>query len=736
MKDSIDKNKIQSLLDQVGELIDARRYKDTITLLRRRLGEFPVAGCMSRLNQAESTYRYLLQYFARGAEDPGRDRLLADIRSSLLDIAEKYEREVAASDSSGLYFSTLRMLRLRPVDIPSLLDSVVADSASADLSFAAGSYPDTLLAKIEDTDGKLFDAFWVADDIPADIYSDVAARISSGLLPLATSALIVAATGLSLERFYSRNALMMLADVASSGNVPLAARASVNLIIALGRWTRRVADDLRMMQRLESLIEEDNMHVRLRTAVFNLVKTRDTDRVSRKMQKEVIPGLMQFGPDIIKRMKDTLKESSFEDIEGNPEWEELLKNSGLEDKLRELTEMQSDGADVMMAAFSNLKGYPFFRQARNWMLPFSMHHSSLRSLHSIEDNGFSSMLEMNGMMCDSDKYSFAFSLAGMPDMQRNLMMEQMQAQLEQMRGQLDELKSLKEGKEFDDEVIRYCRDLYRFYKLFAKRSEFSDPFSRFVNPMELPVVGRLFDSEADYATFSDFYFKRGYYSDAFPFLERLSEVSGDTPHVWEKIGFCYEKMQKDDNLAIEAYMKAQLFNPDSKWISRRLGLCFRRKGDFRNAVEYLRMSLPSDGAFDFRMALVIVDVLMSDGKWSEALKELYRVDYESPSDAEVLRRMAQCAFRMGDFDSALNRLDSINDVDFSEQDYRMKGHIAFLRRNIPDAISFYRMTVRPNDRRRLWKSNIMADLPALEALGGTRADLLLLLESMAYSLEE
>lgn len=720
---------------QTSQLLDAGRYKDSFTLLRRRLGETPVSGCLSRLNQAESTYKYLLQFFSQGADDPGRSGMLSDLKSELLDIAASIDREAASSDSPGQYYSTLRMLRLRPEDIQSLTKTVVEKDSMSELAMAADSYPLQLLRELEDADNKLFEVFWTADSIPAEIYREVSDKISSGFLPYRPSALIIAGAGLGLMSFFNRQVLMMLCDASQSDDYRISARALVTLVLALDRWKDRVATDRKILQRLESLVEMEGMPKKIRTVVFALIKTRDTDRVSRKMQKEVIPGLMQFGPDIIKRLKKASEETSFADMEGNPEWEELLKNSGLEEKIRELTEMQSDGADVMMSAFSNLKGYPFFRQLSNWMLPFSTHHTMLNSLKSVGEEEISTLMELNGMMCDSDKYSFAFSLANMPELQRKMVMGQMHGQMEQLREQMKEFEALKAGREFEDEVIRYCRDLYRFNKLYPKRSEFYDPFSKFVEFSSIPEVSTLFDKEDDIAALAEFYFKRGYHAEALTMLEQLAKRAGDTPHVWEKIGFCLEKVSDSDDDAIEAYMKAQLFNPESKWISRRLGLCYRRKGDYRNAVDYLRMSLPDDGSFDKRVSLMIADTLIDGENWAEALKELYRVDYETPGESDVVRRMALCAFRSKDFDKALNWLDSIPSIDQSEDDYRMRGNISFLRRDFQDAMRWYRMTVRQNDKRRLWKSTILAEMPVLEAMGGSRPDMLLLLESLAYSLE-
>ncbi len=77
----------------------------------------------------------------------------------------------------------------------------------------------------------------------------------------------------------------------------------------------------------------------------------------------------------------------------------------------------------------------------------------------------------------------------------------------------------------------------------------------------------------------------------------------------------------------------------------------------------------------------------------------------------------------------------VANIDLSEEDYRMMGHIAFLRKDMSEAARLYKLTVRPNDDKRLWKSQIVSDLDILQSLGASRADLLLLLESMAYSIE-
>ncbi|MDE6342014.1 MAG: tetratricopeptide repeat protein [Muribaculaceae bacterium] len=724
-----------TLPEQTRRLMEAGRIKDTFTLLRRRLHEEPLPGLLNKVNQSENAYRYLLQYFRQGANDPGREDMMSTLRSDLLTVAERIDKEAMSAESSDIYFSTLRMCRLRPAYIPDLVASIVQKDSMARLAISAGEYPAQLEQEIETLEEKLFNTIWTSDSLTADAWSAASDAIATGTLPFTAASLAIAAAGLGLMRYYDSDALSLLIAAASFADDKVAARGVATLLLVLLCQGSRISGDRKAMEKLTALLETEGMPARFRKAVINAVRTRDTDRISRKMQRDVIPGLMQFGPDILKKMKSATQESALADLEVNPEWEELLRKSGLEDKLRELTELQQDGADVMMVPFSNLKAFPFFRSAHNWMHPFSVSHSSLRKLSEADNETLSAMLELNGMMCDSDKYSFAFSLASMPDAQRAAVMSQMKAQSEAIQEQMRDLEFLNGGKDFDNELIRYYRDLYRFHKLFSKKAEFFDPFAATMDFTSLPVVGERLGIEDSISPLAEFYFSRGYYEDALPLLEAVAKDSADAPHIWEKIGFALEKTGAPDEKAIEAYMKAQLFNPDSRWIARRLAGCFRRKGDYRNAVGYARDAMPADGSFDRQLSLLLADTLAEAGKWEEALTELYRADYETPDDPEVRRRMAMSAMRMKQLDKAAELIGSIDPLALSEDDYRLMGHIEMLNGNFSKAMEKYRLTVRPNDTKRRWKTAIMADAPMLEQLGASRTDLALMMEALAYDLE-
>lgn len=93
------------------------------------------------------------------------------------------------------------------------------------------------------------------------------------------------------------------------------------------------------------------------------------------MREEIIPEMMR-NVNIMRNMKFGFEENP-EENDLNPDWEKAFESSGLGDKIREMNELQLEGADVYMSTFAQLKTYPFFKEPYNWFYPFDMHHSSI-----------------------------------------------------------------------------------------------------------------------------------------------------------------------------------------------------------------------------------------------------------------------------------------------------------------------------------------------------------------------
>lgn len=101
------------------------------------------------------------------------------------------------------------------------------------------------------------------------------------------------------------------------------------------------------------------------------------------------------------------------------------------EKIRELGELQMEGADTYMGTFAQLKTFPFFQQAAHWFYPFSTQISEVASiLPSGNDKGnnlIRHLLELP-MFCNSDRYSFCFTFMTIPQVQQNIVTSQLAEQ--------------------------------------------------------------------------------------------------------------------------------------------------------------------------------------------------------------------------------------------------------------------------------------------------------------------
>jgi hypothetical protein len=126
-----------------------------------------------------------------------------------------------------------------------------------------------------------------------------------------------------------------------------------------------------------------------RTVYMELVKTVDTDRITRKIRDEVVPEMLKLKPEIDKKINLNIENLDPAEMEENPQWQEMMESSGLADKLKEMSEIQEEGGDVMLGTFERLKTFPFFRKNsfhHRLLLTAQYHRGSCRSIRIIRNS--------------------------------------------------------------------------------------------------------------------------------------------------------------------------------------------------------------------------------------------------------------------------------------------------------------------------------------------------------------
>jgi len=491
-----------------------------------------------------------------------------------------------------------------------------------------------------------------------------------------------------------------------------------------------------LLARIEACKENERFCKETRTIFLQLIKSRETERISRKFTEELLPEMMKISPSIYKKMKQDELMNDMNSLDKNPEWQEILEQSGIADKLKELNDLQLEGADVFMSTFSGLKSFPFFKEAANWFRPFNTEYTALNNVFTQgdKDNNFKKLISLSHFLCNSDKYSFCLSLTQVPETQRGMMTSQFNAEGIEMQNIEKDKLSLNADETGKNISNQYLQDLYRFFKLSSFRSEFSDPFSSHIDLFQVSFLQSIFSDDNTLRLIGEFYFRKEYYAEALTMFNKLLQNHRSDSELYQKIGYCLQ-MSGEYDKALDAYLKAEMIYPDSLWTLRRIASCYRTLKKPEAALEYyLRIEQMKPDNLSIEMN--IGHCYFEQENYDEALKYYFKVDYLDPKSTKAWRAIAWCSFLAGKQEQARRYYEKILNNKPTSIDYMNAGHIEFVLKNLNKTVELYRKSIE-NDKgnKESFLNNFKQDIKYLIQAGISANDIPLLIDQLMYSLE-
>jgi tetratricopeptide (TPR) repeat protein len=545
---------------------------------------------------------------------------------------------------------------------------------------------------------ELFRFFWLTTTYDSDFknfYNKILDKNYSGELE---KSILISAITLNLWRMFDENKLLLLFDACQSDNQQVKQRALVGLCFVLAKYNSFLPFFPSIRNRLVLLTDDNHIVENFQNIFIQIIATAETDKITKKMQDEILPEMMKISPMLKDKMdmESLLNEEEWN--EENPEWQDLLEKSGVSDKLKELSEMQLEGADVYMSTFSLLKNFSFFSETANWFLPFDTGYSTINELFETDDKTLISAFVSNSLMCNSDKYSFCLSILKMPEAQQSMLKHSFKMESEQ----LDEL-SKDEAILTPDLVSKnlskqYIQDLFRFFKLNPHHSDFSDMFS-FSLKMHRSY---LFVTLANYSDIqsktAEYYFAKNHYAQALELFEDIQFKVTPSASLYQKTGYMYQQTSQFQK-ALDAYLKADIIQPDDLWTIRKIALCYRLSGNFEKSLEFYQQanSIQPD---QIKILMQIGRCYIELGKFKEALNIYFKIDSLEEDNVKVWRAISWCSFVLGNIQQADYYLKKLLDNEPTAHDYLIAAHIALCRRKISESIVLYResLNLQQNNR--------------------------------------
>jgi tetratricopeptide (TPR) repeat protein len=647
------------------------------------------ANLHDRLIAVTDTYHNMLKYSFEFAPDPQRNQIYNNLQISILELADDYISEIGSAKHLLNYSKYLifkkELKDFADSEINTFVPKLIAIENTE--SLAKNDIEENLSSQ-------LFYTFFLTD-----IFKDPEKKLFNLILnekeiSWKLKSVMISAVTLSLIRHFDREKFFLLFDYTSHQEPEIRQRAIIGMFLSILTFQKRMVIYKDILKRLEAIPDNHLLQQRLLAIFIQYIRARETEKITKKIQDEIVPEVLKIRNELEEKLKLDEILSKENMGEKNPEWENFFKDSPkVYQKLEQFSKMQIEGSDVFIGAFAMLKHFDFFHHLINWFSPFD--GNNIKELVSqikddIDTTSFIEGLENSPVLCNSDKYSFCLNIQHMPVQQRKMMLDLFKSEMNAMiEMQQDEEKIQTELK---SKVVntQYMQDLYRFFKLYPFRKEFSDVFEEPTDMLQSEVLKILFGNKMNIKEVAEYYFANDQYSEAYKLYDWMNQQE-ETFEMLEKMGFCLQNSE-DYNGAIELYKKAEIYNANKIWLQKKLGYCYRKTGNIDEAIDQY-LSVIKVETEDFGNLAYLGHLYIEKGDFDNALKYYYKVEYLDPGNFKICRPIGWCSFVLGKYDVAIRYFQKVIDSKPTKNDYLNIGHCFWLKGNNNQSLTAYRQSV-------------------------------------------
>ncbi len=346
----MDPSEIRKRVATIHTFIEQKQLKDAIDGVKDIAMLQQHWAVSEKLSELETNYQYMLHYLIEGKKDPEQkhiyDKLIRDIYT-LVDDAAEY---LLLQNCSSVFFDKARLLNVRPsisIDEYREIISKQADTFSFIDLLEEGAEKDSrtkqnVLAH-ENTVQDLFYTIFASPRANADLIASFRNFMDDALVPVQDKSMLISTLTMNILQRFDAAKIEFLLDVCRRTEPELSSRAVIGIIPIFQVYRSRWHLYPECRDRLKLLSDDTVFNRRFITAVTGFIQAHETEKITKKLTEEILPEMMKLSPMIGKKIKldEWMGETGFD--EKNPEWQKMLDESGLTDKLQEFSELQLEG---------------------------------------------------------------------------------------------------------------------------------------------------------------------------------------------------------------------------------------------------------------------------------------------------------------------------------------------------------------------------------------------------------
>lgn len=611
---------------------------EALSRMKSYAADNALAAVESEIDAIDDDYRLMRDFMMRGLKDPQADTVY---RKMLRRAYRCYCSIKVASVTKKRPPFSLAKTNARNTDVTTdsirrSLEGFVQEQAMSSLGIGtsdADAAKKLYTAHQSYIDG-LFDAILTSEPWEQGYSSAVVALLASPTIDQNDAALLVSSLTLAVMNVFDPAKWLALVEIYKAAQSEVVRqRALVGLALGMPH------DDMKLFpeigQAADWLCSDNGVRHELLELQMQVMYCLDTEADNAVIKKDIMPGLLKnsnlrLGRNGIVDVDDDTMRDILDSGATDRELQEM------EASIKKVTDMQKSGIDVYYDGFSQMKRFSFFNRLSNWFCPFYMENPALDGVtQKMGESKFLETLLSSSPFCDSDKYSFSLAMCSVIDRLPDNIKELVGS------GSAVEMGMTAEKLSSPAYVRRsYLQDLYRFFRLNQYKSSFANPFDEsgdgtpaffFANPL----LARMADCD-EYSELMAFLAKRRKYE----LINRMCGDNSGCTDVKRLLVLASAKLHLGDTEgAYRLYGKASETDSDNIQAIKGLAQTAYLLGNYAEAERYYAI-LTAQFPDNKRMALYLSISQIYNGNVQTAMKTLFRLNYESPDDDDIMRTLA------------------------------------------------------------------------------------------------
>ena len=639
-----------------------------------------------RLYAIRSDFQLMTDYWKRGYKDPQVTALYENLlkRMYALYVQVKLEQEIRSS--TNLILVNERILnRVKGQSVRELqkqLEDFVSDVAMLELEpeHTRKEKEKTIYQEHHSLMRDWFDYLLLSPLWSAEQTEDMERLLLTPTIDSRDQQLLISGMTLSVVNRFDVSKLKVLLNVyKQTGDEGVRQRALVGWVMALGDEILPVLYP-EVLTEIEAMLEDEAVCQELLELQQQLYLCLNAEKDHQTIQAEIMPELLNNSHFRVTRNGiEEMEEDPMEDIL-HPDAEEQRMEK-LEENYRRMIDMQKQGSDIYFGGFSQMKRFPFFRDAINWFVPFYMEHPGIAQItDKFASNRFLKVMMSVGPFCNSDKYSFLLAFSQVVERMPRDVMKMFE------NGEAVIGDALGKDAQTPAYIRRsYLQDLYRFYRLFNYRSQFRNPFMMqfclffgnaiFSHTRLAPYFGEVVSS----------LMKLKRIEEAKAVLNNTDESQRDlkfyliTGYITQNYRGLFDSVKAD-----VFFLKALELDPKNERALHGIAKQRFMEKDYQAALDYYEQLLalqPEKRSYLLNHAVCLTKLL----RYQDALKVLYHLNYEHPDDKRVNKVLAWTLTCDGKYEQAIKIYQQLLDDHVQMEDLLNYGYCLWFSGNISDA---------------------------------------------------